>query len=117
MGKISAETSFIVLAMDGRHSTVSRFYPDAALVATLEAAMRQQQVQGYLCRLEGTYHSKTGTVKVVGLRALAGAPVPNSDPQAIDPRDPWRIAAGEFGNRRAGHYPKAVVLRDWQGEG
>ena len=111
------ETRFIMLASDGRHSTVSRFYPNDGEIPMMEKSLRQQGLVGYLCRLEGTYHSKAAAVRVVGLRPLAGATAPSNDPDAIDPHSPWVRACAGFQAERARLYPKAPTLRDWQGEG
>lgn len=111
------ETRFIMLVTDGRHPTVSRYFPNDGEIPMTEKSLRQLGLQGYLCRLEGTYHSKTAAVRVVGLRPLAGAEAPNTDPTAIDPYSLWVRTCAAFEAERARLYPKAPTLRDWQGEG
>lgn len=117
MGVSFPETRFIMLVLDGRHSTVSRYYPCDGQIPMMEKALRQQGLVGYLCRLEGRYHSTGATIRVVGLRPLAGAEAPSTDPDAIDPYSPWVRACTAFQAERARQYPKAPTLRAWQGEG
>lgn len=110
------ETRFIMLISDGRHSTVSRYYPCDGQIPMMETALRRLGLTGYLCQLEGRYHSKTEAVRLVGLRPLAGAQPPSTDPTAIDPYSPWVRACAAFDAERARQYPKAPTLRHWQGE-
>lgn len=117
MGTTFPETRFIMLVQDGRHSTVSRYYPCDGEIPMMERSLRQHGLVGYLCQLEGRYHSHTSTVRLVGLRPLNGAQRPSTDPDAIDPYSPWVRACAAFQAERARLYPKATTLRDWQGEG
>lgn len=117
MADSTTKTTFIVVTTDGRHSTISRDAYDQGEIPRIERSLRQHGLGGYLCCMEGTYHAATATVRVVGLRTFNRAQAPNTDPNAIDPYSPWVAAMTGFARIRAGLYPKAATLRDWQGEG
>lgn len=67
-------TRWIVLASDGRHSTLGRdTAPDDAEVAAADAALASMGLAGWLVRLDGGYWSRRTPVVLTVVRPLAGA--------------------------------------------
>lgn len=103
------EVRWIVLASDGRHASVGRHTdPSPDDVARIVATLEGQGIGGWLCRMEGNYHSVSGRVTVLGVRALAGAaPDGNS----------WQVANRAFSEARSALYPRCSCDCEWIGEG
>ncbi len=84
---------WIVLASDGRHSTLGRdTAPSHAEVATAGAAMASMGLSGWLVRLDGDYWSRRSPVVLTPLRPLAHAA--DADwPAAVAAFEAMRMAA------------------------
>ena len=86
-------TRWIVLATDGRHTTIGRdTAPDDAEVASASAALANLGLIGWLVRLEGDYWSRRKPVILTLIQPLAHAA--DADwPAAVAAFEAMRIAA------------------------
>ena len=84
---------WIVLATDGRHSTLGRdTAPDDAEVAAAGAALASMGLAGWLVRLEGDYWSRRTPVVLTLVQPLAHAAAADW-PAAVAAFDAMRMAA------------------------
>ena len=88
-----APARWIVLATDGRHSTLGRdTAPSDAEVAAAATALASMGLTGWLVRLEGDYWSRRSRPVLTAIRPLAHAT--DADwPAAVAAFDARRIAA------------------------
>jgi hypothetical protein len=86
-------TRWIVLASDGRHSTLGRYTaPDDAEVAAAGAALASMGLTGWLVRLEGDYWARRTSVALTMVQPLAHAA--DADwPAAVAAFEAMRMAA------------------------
>ncbi len=86
-------TRWIVLASDGRHSTLGRYTPpDDAEVAAAGAALASMGLTGWLVRVEGEYWTRRKSVVLTMIQPLAYA-AEAAWPAAVATFDAMRIAA------------------------
>ena len=88
-----SHSRWIVLASDGRHSTIGRDRaPDDAALAAAGSALAGMGLAGWLVRLEGDYWSRRKPVVLTMIQPLAHAA--DADwPAAVAAFDAMRMAA------------------------